>query len=314
VELRVASWVPPAHALTSALEAWGKSIASSSKGTIRYKLFPAQQLGKAQDHYDMVRDGTADVTFVSPDQNHGRFPLFGVAALPLLVSNAKGGSAALDEWYRSYAAKEMKEVRFCLAFTHEPGVWHSKRKFSAPEEIKGLRVRAPHAAVANLVASLGGRNVQASVPEVRQMLESNTADAVAFPWGAAIRFKIEQVAKFHMDLPLYTTPFALVLNRAVVAGMSEAQQKVIDDHCKSEWAVGISTLWAADEIKGREQLMKRPGHQVYQLAPAQVERWRKAADRTKQQWAAQLKKDGWSKADVLSEFKAVLIRHKSLVE
>ena len=29
---------------------------------------------------------------------------------------------ALDAWYRKYAEKEMKDVKFCLAFMHDPGV------------------------------------------------------------------------------------------------------------------------------------------------------------------------------------------------
>ena len=34
------------------------------------------------------------------------------------MSDGKGGSLALDEWYRKYAATEMKDVKFCLAFIH----------------------------------------------------------------------------------------------------------------------------------------------------------------------------------------------------
>ena len=54
VELKISSWVPPAHSLTAAFEDWGKSIEAASKGTIKYKVFPSQQLGKAPDHYDMA--------------------------------------------------------------------------------------------------------------------------------------------------------------------------------------------------------------------------------------------------------------------
>ena len=36
----------------------------------------------------------------------------------------KEGSAALDAWYRRYAAQEMKDVRYCLAFAHDPGTFH----------------------------------------------------------------------------------------------------------------------------------------------------------------------------------------------
>src|SRR5437879_12335 len=59
-ELKLSHWVPPTHPLQKAIEDWGASIERASNGTIKYKIYPAQQLGKAFDHYDMARDGIAD--------------------------------------------------------------------------------------------------------------------------------------------------------------------------------------------------------------------------------------------------------------
>jgi hypothetical protein len=33
---------------------------------------------------------------------------------------------ALTEWYKLYAEKEMKDVYFCMAISHDPGTFHSK--------------------------------------------------------------------------------------------------------------------------------------------------------------------------------------------
>ena len=121
VNLKMGSWVPAQHALNPALIAWGESLKAASGGTITTTLFPSEQLGKAFDHYDMARDGISDVSYVNPGYQPGRFPIFAAASLPFMVSNAKAGSAAIDAWYRAYAAKEMKDVHFCFAFAHDPG-------------------------------------------------------------------------------------------------------------------------------------------------------------------------------------------------
>src|SRR5881392_3187779 len=102
-ELRLSHWVPPSHPLQKALEDSGSSIEKASNGTIKYKVFPSQQLGKAFDHYDMARDGIADLTYVNPGYQPGRFPIIGAGELPFLIANAKGGSQALDAWYRKHA-------------------------------------------------------------------------------------------------------------------------------------------------------------------------------------------------------------------
>src|SRR6202049_2502799 len=128
VELKLSHWVPPTHPLQKAIEEWGADVEKASGGTIKYKVFPSQQLGKAFDHYDMARDGIADVTYVNPGYQPGRFPIIGAGELPFLMSDAKGGSEGLDAWYRKYADKEMKDVKFCLAFIHSPSSFHSRTK------------------------------------------------------------------------------------------------------------------------------------------------------------------------------------------
>src|SRR5580693_5328867 len=177
-ELKLSHWVPASHPLQKALEDWAAAVEKASGGTIKSKVYPAQQLGKAIDHYDMARDGIADLTYVNPGYQPGRFPVIAAGELPFLMSDAKGGSMALDAWYRKYAAREMKDVKFCLAFIHDPGSFHSNKKIVLPSDIKGLKVRPADATMGTFVSQLGGTNVQSSAPEVRDILEKGVADSV----------------------------------------------------------------------------------------------------------------------------------------
>src|SRR6187401_3114669 len=157
-DLRISHWVPPSHPLHKAMEDWGASIEKASNGTIKYKVYPSQQLGKAFDHYDMARDGIADVTYVSPGYQPGRFPVIAVGQLPFTFADADKGTAALDAWYRKYAATEMKDTHFCFAFIHDPGAFHGKKKVVAPEDIKGMKIRPAQSTIGQMVTMLGGTN------------------------------------------------------------------------------------------------------------------------------------------------------------
>src|SRR5215468_6193565 len=146
INLKISLWVPPAHPLVPATQAWAADLEKASGGTIKATVFPSEQLGKAFDHYDMARDGIADITYVSPGYQPGRFPIIAAGNLPFMVSNAKEGTQALDEWYRKYAASEMKDVLFCLAFVHDYGSFHSRtKKIVVPSDIKGMKIRPAHA-------------------------------------------------------------------------------------------------------------------------------------------------------------------------
>jgi len=136
-DLKLSHWVPPSHPLQKAMEEWGASVEKASNGTIKFKVFPSQQLGKAFDHYDMARDGIADFTYVNPGYQPGRFPIIAAGELPFLVGDAKGGIRAVDAWYRKYAANEMKDVKYCFSFILDPLTWHSsKKKITVPGDIK----------------------------------------------------------------------------------------------------------------------------------------------------------------------------------
>jgi TRAP-type C4-dicarboxylate transport system substrate-binding protein len=224
IELKFGHWIPPQHPLHPAWLAWAESIAKDSGGSIKITIYPSQQLGKAFDHYDMARDGIADISYVNPGYQPGRFPVIAAGELPFLISNAKEGSAAIDEWYRKYAAKEMKDVHFCYAFVHDPGTFHGRKKIVEPGDIKGMKVRPADATIGQFVTLLGGTNVQASAPEARDMLERGVADVITFPWNSLYLFGIDKVVKYHMDAALYVTTFTVVINKAKYEGMSEAQR------------------------------------------------------------------------------------------
>jgi TRAP-type C4-dicarboxylate transport system substrate-binding protein len=309
IELKLAHWVPPSHPLQKAMEDWGTSLSKATNGTVTFKVYPSQQLGKAFDHYDMARDGIADVTYINPGYQPGRFPIIGAGELPFLMTDAKGGSQALDAWYRAYAEKEMKDVKFCLGFVHDPGSFHSRsKKIMVPADINGMKIRPAHATMAAFVTKLGGTNVQSSAPEVRDILEKGVADAVTFPWGSVPLFGIDKVTKYHMEVPLYATTFAWVMNKNTYNNMSATQRKAVDDQCNNDWALRVAGPWADFERAGIQKLKADAAHEVYTISPAQLAEWRKAAEPLQAAWADGVRKAGGDPDIIFKELKSALAR------
>jgi len=311
VEMKFAHWLPPTHPLQKLFfEPWIKSVETESKGTIKVAIFPAQQLGKAPDHYDMARDGIADMTWVNPGYQAGRFPIFSGSELPFLMSSPKGGSAALDAWYRKHAATEMKDVQFCLAHLHI-GAWHSKVALTSPDQIKGMKIRPANGTVARLVTSLGGTNVQLTAPEARDALEKGVADALTFPWQSIITFGIDKVTRFHTDARLYQATFVWVMSKSWYGKLSADHKKVIDAHCSNAWADKGGGAWGLDEDGGREKLAAL-GHTIVKLTPEQMAAWRKAAEPVYAQWEAETAKAGHNAKAMLDDLKAELKKRDAL--
>lgn len=285
-ELRFSTFLPPVHPVHAAVEEWAASISEQSGGTISVTLYPAQQLGRADDNYDMTRDGIADLSFVNVGYQAGRFPIAEAVHLPFLISDGVAGSRVFDEWYRPIAATEMHEVKYCLGFTHAPASLHSKREIRTPDDLEGLQVRSANSVIANFVTQLGGNNVRVSAPETRTALESGVADAVTFPWGSISPFGLDNVLSHAMDAPFYLSGFAWTLHPGTYERMTNDQKAVIDAHCTSDWAERVATIWDEHENSGYEALKNSDDYTVYSLTDEEFAAWLEAADVAQARWAS----------------------------
>ena len=284
VELKFAHWLPAMHPLAKlGFEPWAKSVEAASGGSIKVALFPAQQLGKAADHYDMARDGIAEMTWVNPGYQAGRFPLVAAGELPFLIAKPGPGSAALDQWYRPHAAIEMKDVKFCFAHVHV-GTFHSKKPITEPGQLRGMKIRSANGTVAQTMSLLGATNVQVSAPEARDALEKGLADAITFPWNSIVTFGIDKAVKYHSDMRFYTSDFVWVMNKPWYDKLAAGQKKVIDDHCNNEWAAKVGAAWGDSEDAGQAKLEASAGHTIVKITPAQMDAWKKAVEPVYAQW------------------------------
>ena len=311
VQLKLSHWLPPAHPLQAAMQDWADDIKKQSGGTITSVIFPAEQLGKAFDHYDMARDGIADFAYVNPGYQPGRFPIVAAGELPFLFGDAKTGTGAFDAWYRPHAAREMKDVHYCFGFINDLSTIHSRKPITLPADVRGLKLRPADATMGAFTTLLGGSNVQASAPGSRDLLERGVADGIYFPWGSTVLFGIDKVVKYHLEAPLYVTTFVWAMNQAKYDALSAGQKKVIDDHCTTEWAIRFASPWVDFEHAGIEKIRAEPGHVLTKLTAEQLNLWREAALPLQQSWAAGARKAGADPEALTKDLHAKLDQYKA---
>ncbi len=309
VALRLSYFLPPSHPLQASFQAWAASVEKASGGSLKVTVFPAEQLGKTFDHYDMARDGIADIALVGPGYQPGRFPVAGAADLPFLYNDGKKGTAAVDAWYRKYAPAEMKDVHFCLGFIQEPATFHSRKKVVVPEDLKGLKVRPPNAVMGNLVTNLGGTNVSAPPQQTRELMERGTVDGTFVPWGSAVLFGIDKVAKFHVDAKTNAWFGVVVMNASKYDGLSATQKQAVDKNCTTEAAVSLASGWADFEVAGRNKVIGQPGQEIVELAPEQLSAWRRAAAPLASAWAESVRRVGVDPDQAMAELRDSLARN-----
>ena len=308
VTLRLSHWVPAGISpSTKGIIPWAEDVQSASDGRIAVQIFPAQQLGKAPDHYDMARQGIVDIAYVNPGYTAGRFPIYALTEVPFMASDSVKGAKAIHEWYAEYgAAQEMGDVKVCFVHPHGPGTLHSEVKITSPDEVKGKNVRPAHATMARFVSLLGGGPVQVPAPEVREALSRGTAEAVTFPWGSMYDFNLTDEVTQHLDMPFYLSSQLMVMNLDSYNNLSDENKAVIDDHCTPEWSERVAQGWFEDDMAAREKLAADPEQTLNTPTEEEVAAWREAAKPLIDEWRTAVEAKGQDADAILEAYRTSL--------
>lgn len=282
--IKFSHFVPTGHRVHHGVELWAASIKEASGGALDVRIFPAQQIGKAVDHYDMIARGVVEAAWFVPGYSAGRFPIIDAGELPFLLSDAAKGARAIHEWYAEHAAREMKEIRFCAVATHDPGRIHTREPVASVEAMNGVKLRPANATVGEYLSDLGAVPVKLAAPEARQGVSRGVVDGVTFPWNTVINFGLADDLKHHLDVALYV-PMALYgVNPAFYESLAPELKNVLDDHCTPEWSEKLTNDWAGWEQEGRAALAGMDGHVITELSDAQLQPFREKAQGVYAAW------------------------------
>src|SRR5437588_10912237 len=148
--------------MTKWLMQWGERLEKASNGRLVFSHFPGAQMAPAPAHYDLARNGQADVSWFLHGGTPGRFPLTELISLPYMVGSAEIGTKTLNDaaLRAKYLDAEHRGVNVLLLLTHQPGNVHTTRRpIRTADDLKGLRIRFAAATIRELVAAPGATRV-----------------------------------------------------------------------------------------------------------------------------------------------------------
>lgn len=172
------------------------AVEKATNGKVKFKYYPGEQLGKAKDMPDALKNGLVDISAVAPAYSSEKFPLSGVAELPGMFEKVCKGVAAmipLAEPGGVIYEKELKPngVRMLAVFFNDPYKIMTAKKTNAKSlaDLKGLKIRTAGGAMDLLARSLDASPVRMAGPDVLVALQRGTLDGLLWPilsvrpWG-----------------------------------------------------------------------------------------------------------------------------------
>ena len=313
VTLRMSTWLPPKHHLIAkTLPAWIKSVSEASGGKIKIKIDPAP-IGKPPGQYDIVRNNAADMAYHVVAYTPGPFEILRGVELPFLAPNAEVGSQAAYDWYDRNIGfdKEFKDVKVVTIMVHGPGAIHTKKPVKTLEDLDGVKLRVGGGGV-RMSEALGAVPLAMPAPKAYEAIQKGVADGAMFPYEAIQGFRLGELLDYHLTIPggLYTTPFAIVMNRKKYDGLPADLKKALDKAGGVSGAKILGAGWDAADRVGLDAAKSNNG-KISTISETELERWKKKIAFMNDAWIEKANKAGLNGKALLEDLRATIKKYSN---
>jgi TRAP-type C4-dicarboxylate transport system substrate-binding protein len=230
--LTVSSWVPPTHFIyTDFLVPFAEQVARVTEGRVTLNILPAPLGGPAQ-HWELARNGIADITWGNFTYEPERFIPMWFAEFPNAGTNAEAQSVALWRAYEEYLADHpaFAGVKMLgLGLFGGGQLHHGTRAITTPADIANQKFRMGGPIQERMLTALGAVPVAAPATRAYEMLESGVIDGSLHPVESVMNFRLEGVLTQHTIFPngFYDATFFVAMNEGRWNRLSEADRAAI---------------------------------------------------------------------------------------
>ncbi|MBI5063945.1 MAG: TRAP transporter substrate-binding protein [Desulfatitalea sp.] len=292
VTLTYSNFFPPTHVQSQLAESWCQEIEKRTEGRVKVQYFAGQTLTKANQTYDSVVNGIADIGMSAFAYTRGRFPVMGAVDMPMGYPSGVTATTVANMIFEGYAAKELSDTQVMFLHAHGPGMLHTRKKAVATlDDLKGLKIRSTGIS-AELITALGGSPVPMPMPESYQSLQKGVVDGSVHPLETNKGWKLAEVVDYvtMANSVAYTTTFFVAMNKAKWNALDAKDQAAISA-LNREFSVKHGQAWDSSDAEGLK-VFKENGKTVVELDPQEMARWSAAAAPMIQAYAQKLDQDG----------------------
>lgn len=262
--LRFANFAGPnAFMSTGIFRPWFDKIEAASEGTLKIDMYDGGSLAAAADVYDAVRKGIADLGWGVTSYTPGRFVAATVCELPFEAPSCAAASAGLWSAYEAGLLDGFKGVEIMAVMSSGIQHAHATKDFRMLADLKGERVRAAGAAAARMWEAFGAIPVSLPVSDIAESLSKNTLTGSMNDWNALQTWGIMEFVRYHVDVPLGSSPCFLTLNKDAFADLPEPAKAAIKAHSGPVFNAHWATQLDGENARLRGEVAKLADHTIH---------------------------------------------------
>src|SRR5262249_47030249 len=129
---------------------------------------------------------------------------------------------------KGVTAEDFAAVKPITLFTFSSGGLHSNRPIRAAADFKGLKIGVQGKMQGDTYEIFGAAPVTMTSSDTYQSLQRRLIAAPTMPWPGVQVFKLNEVAKYHLDLPFGLAPGYFIMNKDAYAKLPDKAKAAID--------------------------------------------------------------------------------------
>jgi len=304
----LSSWLPPSHPIVAdMIQPWADAVEAETGGNVKIRILP-KPLGAPPAHFDLAKDGVADITYGVHGYQPGRFVLTKAIELPFLGDSAEAMSVAYWRIHEKHlaSADEHQGTRLLGVMSHGPGsIFNAERPVNSLADLKGLKIRVGGGVVNDAAKAVGVTALLKPASQSYELMSNGVADGVFFPQESIKSFKLTELVKHATIIPggMYNTSFFLVMNPGKFDALSAEDQASIMRVSGENFARLAGKAWDAADIAGNEA-MKADGVNVIDASTEFVDEIKSAVSQIEAQWIEEVDTKGLDGAQIMKDLRA----------
>ena len=219
------------HSSTDAMKIFKEEVEKATGGKFAVDLFPAMQLGGAQENVQGVRTGSIQITWVGMAFLTRTVPELEALSLPFQFTSREQAFRVTDGPIGAEIDKRIANKGVTLLGFMELGARHvtnSKRPIRSIEDFKGLKVRMqPNETHLASFRALGANAVAMDVKELYSALQQGVVDGQENPFAIINANRYFEVQKFMSNTGHFFDFIVVLAHRKSFESLPAAHQKAV---------------------------------------------------------------------------------------
>jgi TRAP-type transport system periplasmic protein len=267
---------------------WADRVNNQAAGDLKIEVRDGVSLANFGNVYERVQNDVVQIGWAAHALVAGKFPLSEVTTVPFIGDNNEACSVGLWRLYKSgFLDAEYKDVVPIWMGCLGPVYLHWSKAPRSLDDLTGLKVRASGSLSARLVQLLGGTPVSLQPSEMYEGLQRGTIDAVVTGWSAFEPFKLQEVARYHLEVPLGISSSMHFMSKKKFDSLSPRAKQILTENSGEVPSRQIGAHTAALGFRSRDLAIASGKNQLLTLTPQQLDGWKEKAQPAIDEWVAQ---------------------------